>query len=80
MYEGFTSEEDIMSKWLFALVYHAYYYSRDKVFEIIEDIYEEFDYTQEICNLIFYMPCDESLSIEDRLLRYIEQNRNLWCK
>ena len=77
--EESPSEDNIKSKWIFAFIYHAFTYSKDKIFDIIEDVYEEFDYTEEISNLVPYMPCEDGLPLEDRLKRYIEQNRNIWC-
>lgn len=74
-----SREENIKLKWIFAFIYHAFNYSKNEIFNIIEDIYEEFDYTEEICNLIPYMPCEEGLSLEDRLEIYIKQNRDRWC-
>ena len=44
-----------------------------------EDVYEEFEYIEEISNLVSYMPCEDGLPLEDRLKRYIEQNRKIWC-
>ena len=64
--EESPSEDNIKSKWIFAFIYHAFTYS-------------EFDYTEEISNLVPYMPCEDGLPLEDRLKRYIEQNRNIWC-
>lgn len=77
--EESPSEDNIKSKWIFVFIYHAFTYSKDKIFDIIEDVYEEFDYTEEISNLVPYMPCEDGLPLEDRLKRYIEQNRNIWC-
>ena len=34
-----------------------------------EDVYEEFEYIEEISNLVSYMPCEDGLPLEDRLKR-----------
>lgn len=77
--EESPSADNIKSKWIFAFIYHAFIYSKDKIFDIIEDVYEEFEYIEEISNLVTYMPCEDGLLLEDRLKRYIEQNRKIWC-
>ena len=45
--------EIINSKWIFAIIYNAYL-SSEEVFDVIEDVYVEFDYPEEIKCLISY--------------------------
>ena len=79
MDEERPTEDLIKAKWVFAFVYHAFNYSYQNIFETIADIYEEFDYTEEIRNLVPYMPCEDGLSLEERLKRYIKYNQSIWC-
>lgn len=64
-------EEEIINKWIFAIIYYAYTYDRDKVFEIIEEIYVEFEYSRLIQHLISYMPCEDGKTREKRLEEFI---------
>ena len=71
--------ETINSKWIFAIIYDAYIYLKDTVYDVIEDVYVEFEYPKEISNLIGYMPCDDRRPMDVKLKEYIEINRNNWC-
>ncbi len=64
-------EENILSKWIFAIIYYAYTYDKNRVFEVIEETYVEFDYSRQIQNLISYMPCEDGRTMEERLKEFI---------
>lgn len=69
----------IKAKWIFAIIYDAYIYLNDEIYNVIEDVYTEFEYPKEISNLIGYMPCDDSRPMDEKLNEYIEIGKNIWC-
>lgn len=77
--EGKKDLEMIKSKWIFAIIYDAYIYLNDEIYNVIEDVYTEFDYPKEIDNLIGYMPCDDRRPMDEKLNEYIEIGKNIWC-
>ncbi len=77
--EGKQDLEKIKSKWIFAIIYDAYIYLNDEIYNVIEDVYTEFEYPKEIDNLIGYMPCDDSRPMDEKLNEYIKISRNIWC-
>lgn len=77
--EGEQDLEIINSKWIFAIIYDAYIYLNDEIYNVIDDIYTEFEYPKEISNLIGYMPCDDSRPMDVKLNEYIEINKSIWC-
>ncbi len=77
--EGKQDLEKIKSKWVFAIIYDAYIYLNDEIYNVIEDVYTEFEYPKEISNLIGYMPCDDSRPMDEKLNEYIKISRNIWC-
>ena len=77
--EGKQDIEKIKSKWIFAIIYDAYIYLNDEIYNVIEDVYTEFEYPKEISNLIGYMPCDDSRPMDEKLNEYIEMGKNVWC-
>ncbi len=77
--EDIQNLETINSKWIFAIIYDAYIHLKDKVYDVIEDVYTEFEYPEEISNLIGYMPCNDNRPMDVKLNEYIEINRNIWC-
>lgn len=70
----------ILNKWIFAIIYYAYTYDRDRIFEIIDDTYVEFEYSSQIQNLISYMPCEDGRTIEERLKEFIYDGRMIYLK
>lgn len=70
--------EKINSKWVFAIIYYAYINSMDMIYDVIEDVYTEFGYPEEISNLIEYMPCNDRRPIDVKLNEYIETYKNIW--
>ena len=72
-YEG-EQEEPSCKKWIFALVFYAYSYCRSNVFKVIEDIYSEFGYPEELNKLIGYMPCEDGYPMDDKLEEFIAKN------
>lgn len=77
--EGEQNLEMVNLKWIFAIIYDAYIYLNDKIYDLIEDVYTEFEYPKEISNLIGYMPCDDSRPMDEKLNEYIEIGRTIWC-
>ncbi len=77
--EGKYDLKMINSKWIFAIIYDAYSYLNDEIYDVIEDVYTEFGYPKEISNLIGYMSCDDSRSMNEKLNKYINISRNVWC-
>lgn len=77
--EGEQELEMINSKWIFAIIYDAYIYLKNEIYNVIEDVYTEFEYPKEISNLIGYMPCDDSRPMDEKLNEYIEIGKNIWC-
>lgn len=77
--EGEYDLEMINSKWIFAIIYDAYLYLNSEIYNVIEDVYTEFEYPKEISNLIGYMPCDDSRSMDEKLNEYIKIGKNIWC-
>lgn len=77
--EGEYDLEMINSKWIFAIIYDAYLYLNNEIYNVIEDVYTEFEYPKEISNLIGYMPCDDSRSTDEKLNEYIKIGKNIWC-
>lgn len=77
--EGEQDLEMINSKWMFAIIYDAYTYLNGEIYNVIEDVYTEFEYPKEISNLIGYMPCDDSTPMDEKLNEYIEIGKNIWC-
>ncbi len=77
--EGKQDLEMIKAKWIFAIIYDAYIYLNDEIYNVIEDVYTEFEYPKEISNLIGYMPCDDSRPMDEKLNEYIEIGKNIWC-
>lgn len=71
--------ETINSKWIFSIIYDAYIYLRDNIYDIVEDVYVEFEYPKELSSLISYMPCDDSKPMDERLSEYIQIGKNIWC-
>lgn len=77
--EGEQDLEMINSKWIFAIIYDAYIHLNGEIYDVIEDVYTEFEYPKEISNLIGYMPCDDSRPMDEKLNEYIEIGKNIWC-
>lgn len=71
--------EAINSKWIFVIIYDAFMHSRDNVYDVIDDVYSEFEYPEEISNLIAYMPNNDGKTMDVRLVTYIESGKKIWC-
>ena len=69
----------INSKWIFAIIYDAYINLNDRVYEVIEDVYSEFEYPEEISNLIGYMSNNDCRPMDMKLNEYIKINKDIWC-
>lgn len=71
--------DSIESKWIFAIIYNAYINFQNNVYGVIDDVYSEFEYPEEISNLIAYMPSNDGRTIEEKLSEYIDNNKKIWC-
>ena len=69
----------IVSKWIFAIIYETYNYSSSKLIKIIDDIYTEFDYPDEISFLISYMPSEDCRTFDEKIVSYIENGKKNYC-
>ena len=78
LHEEEIDEQMIESKWIFAFVYHAFNYLTTSMYSIIEDVYDEFNYPDEIKSLVYYMPCEDGVPIEEKLKMYIDENCEKW--
>ncbi len=72
--------ENIISKWIFAIIYDMYTYSTDNIYNVIENLYIDFEYPKELSNLISYMPRNDGKTIEENLNLYIQLGENKWIK
>lgn len=64
----------IKNKWMFAIIYDAYLNDKFRIFDVIEDVYAEFEYSEIISNLVRYMPCEDHRSMEEKLIEYLNEN------
>lgn len=48
------------------------------MYDVIDDVYSEFDYPEDISNLIPYMPSNDGRTIEEKLIEYIEDGKKIW--
>lgn len=71
--------QTISHKWVFAIIYESYMNNKDNVYEVIDDVYTEFEYPEVISSLIGYMPCDDGRILDTKLNEYIEINKKIWC-
>lgn len=67
-------QEKIESKWVFSIIYVIYTYQKEHLYEIIDDVYSEFNYPEEIKNLIGYMPCEDGRNMDEKVEEYITRN------
>ena len=74
-----SETDSVESKWIFAIIYDAYINFQDNVYSVIDDVYSEFDYPEEISNLIAYMPNNDGIPIEEKLSKYIDNEKKKWC-
>lgn len=79
---AFREEEEslemINAKWIFSIIYDAYIHLNNEIYDVIDDVYTEFEYPEEISHLIGYMPCEDGISIDEKLNQYIKMNKNIW--
>lgn len=71
-------EDDIVSKWIFTIIYFNYTTNKGTVFDEIDDIYCEFDYPEEISGLVSYMPKEDEDDLDDKLEKYINRGKEIW--
>ena len=69
---------DIISKWIFTIIYHHYIKKTDSLYTVIDDTYCEFNYPSEISNLVSYMPQEDGLLRDDALKEYIKKGEGIW--
>jgi hypothetical protein len=76
--EDKQNEEDIVSKMIFLIIYYFYTTDRNKIFDMIDDVYCVFDYPPEISHLVPYMPKEDGKSLGENLKEYIKDGENKW--
>ena len=69
--------DDIISKWAFAIIYTAYVDNEDNIFDLADCVYAEFDYPEELRNIIPYEPANGK-SLEEDLTNYINTGKSKW--
>lgn len=79
LYDAEANLEMAALKWIFAIIYDTYIHFKDEVYEVIEDLYAEFNYPEQISNLVCYMPCNDGRTMDDKLNEYIKVNQAKWC-
>lgn len=85
--EDYESDEEIKSKWLYALLNHIYINKNkyEDALDIVEQIYSDFAYPMEISGFVRYMPMDDGgdlgscklneARLYDKWKKYLEENR-----
>lgn len=71
--------DDIISKWAFATIYTAYINDHEDIFVLTDCLYTEFDYPEELRQLISYEPSD-GRTLSEHLKDYIIAGKNKWVK
>ena len=69
---------DIISKWAFAIIYTAYANDYEDMFDLTDRIYAEFDYPEELRNLIPYEPGTDGRTLSESLTNYINLGKTKW--
>ena len=75
-----TDLKSVNDKWMFAIILDAYIYAHDEIYCVIDEVYTEFDYPDELSNLIGYMPSNDTRTLKQKLEEYIEKGKESWCK
>lgn len=71
--------DDIISKWAFAIIYTAYINDHEDIFVLTDCLYTEFDYPEELRQLISYEPSD-GRTLSESLTDYIKVGKSKWIK
>lgn len=71
--------KDVNAKWMFAIIFDAYIYTYDAIDCVIDEVYTEFDYPEDLSNLIGYMPSDDTRTLKQKLDEYIKKGKEIWC-
>ncbi len=69
---------DIISKWAFAIIYTAYVNDYENMFDLTDLVYAEFDYPEELRNLIPYEPGTDGKTLSESLTDYINSGKTKW--
>lgn len=72
------NDDDIVSEWVFSIIYYLHSTTTNNIYDMIDDIYCEFDYPLEISCLVSYMPKEDGESRDDKLKKYIKRGENIW--
>lgn len=75
-----VDQNKIKEKWIFSIILYGYYFNKDRILDIIEDVYSEFDYPKYLASMVRYMPYDGDGSLSEKLERYIGEGKEIWCK
>lgn len=65
-----------ISKWIFAIIYASYKENRENIYGVIELLYADFDYPDEISGLVPYMPKQDNATLEEKLEIYVTNKKN----
>lgn len=71
--------DDIISKWAFAIIYTANINDHEDIFVLTDCLYTEFDYPEELRQLISYEPSD-GRTLSESLTDYIKVGKSKWIK
>lgn len=71
-------EDNIISKWIFMIIYYYYKNNNKNIYNVIDDIYCDFNYPSEISGLVSYMPKEGTESLDDKLVNYIKNGEGIW--
>lgn len=69
---------DIISKWAFAIIFTAYVNNYEDMFDLTDRVYTEFDYPEELRNLIPYEPGTDGKTLSESLTNYINSGKKQW--
>ncbi|MBR4207627.1 MAG: DUF2247 family protein [Lachnospiraceae bacterium] len=76
--ENRQNMEEIVSKWMFLIIYYYYINNNNNIYNIIDEIYCDFNYPSEISGLVSYMPAEEGKLRDNELEEYIKRGKELW--
>ncbi len=76
--ENRQNMEEIVSKWMFLIIYYYYINNKNNIYNIIDEIYCDFNYPSEISGLVSYMPAEDGKLRDNELEEYIIRGKELW--
>ena len=76
--ENRQNMEEIVSKWMFLIINYYYINNKNNIYNIIDEIYCDFNYPSEISGLVSYMPAEDGKLRDNELEEYIKRGKELW--